>query len=280
MVLSFDLYAKNKAPTRLFDESGAHRYSFPEGDFSLLKGSLEYDVTLYPYVPRFEVDGEAVLTGERLVLDTGESFIFKEVLGAGFYTIVISDIDNKVIRLVREPNRRFIEMHEHFFEAALLLSSAVDPSYVVQLDPKPFSSFYAMKVESLKIEMTLDQYLQDGFNRNDAIYLELLEFFEAFYKVKKLGSDFLPKQIGYARNRGWVLFDLSPGVELSKPGDSPNTPTNLIAHWSMFIDEIGIKIDNLEQLENDLRTRYRANNPYNIAPKRDKTCRALLFQFN
>jgi hypothetical protein len=239
----------------LFDNWGIPRYSAPEGDLAVFTGPFGQNASADFFAPQLYIDGKTVLPGAEFLLETGESFVFRELLGAGFHTIVIRDMDNRVIRLARHIDVRTMEMHLHFMEAALLLSSVVDPRHIVQLGPDPFRSHYVTSVELLAIEMTLDEYLDQQPRQGDPRYQQLLEFFDAFHRVRRLGNDFLPKQIGYVANRGWVLFDFGAGVEILRPKDPSNRPLNLINHWSMQAEVIGLDMTTLERLEDDIRRR-------------------------
>ncbi len=244
--LSKTLVAASDFP--LFSDRGLPLYEYLEGSFL----TDELSIPNLNLTPQIEINGQHVSAGSRLILETGESFILREVLGAGYHTIVLRDIENRAIRLTRHIDQRSLEMQAYYMEAALLLSSVVDPRYIVSLSSQQFQSHYVSVVELLAVEFTLDNYLREARDTSDIRYRELLEFFSAFHRVQSLGSEFIPVQIGYVRNRGWVLMDYGPGVKLLKPNERSNRPLNLINHWAMMNESIGIDFDSIERLEADL----------------------------
>jgi len=241
---------------QLFDQFGIPRYSLPHDGISNLTSENQGGLSVI--APQLEIDRRQVSPGTELILETGESFILQEVLGAGFYTIVLRDSKNRVIRLARHIDKFSLEMNLAYLEAHLLLGSVVDSRHIVQVSLQEFASEYVTVVELLAIRQRLDLFLAEDFDPSSQMYRELLEFLEGFRRVSSLGSDFLPKQIGYVAHRGWVLFDLSPGVKILNPTQDPLRASSLIRYWSQTPMKIGIRSEVIDLLKTHLNLRDRA----------------------
>lgn len=201
---------------------GARAEQFQLFDGGRFRNSYWIDTESYHQGPTFVVNGRAVGAGDTLILDTGETFTFKKLLGAESKTIVILSENEEVIRIPLDTSQLFLQVFKSYPESYRKLSQKMDQKYLVKVLPHQFSSKFSIKVEDLEIVHRLDfATYWEIIELDSQEYLELLEFIWVFRNLAE-SDDTSANQVGYVKGRGWVLFDYSMKMKWSD-----KSPTSL-----------------------------------------------------
>ncbi len=192
----------------------------------------------------FFIGGKPVLGNDRIIFDTGESVIFKHLLGFGDNTIIFEDLYGRAIRIPKTighgddfTSGAIKYMFDGYRQAMSNINYAVAPSRSVKVYQEAFESENVIAVERIEIEETLDTYLSDiHLNRSDQKYSDLLTFLNDF-RIFKYIHEFLPFQIGWVKNRGWVLFDIGASALLNPKGVRSTKLDVLLQFWEDNISE-------------------------------------------
>lgn len=213
----------------------------------------------------FFINGRDVLPGDKIVFETGEFVFFKESLGFGGHSLVFEDDLGRAVRLTREFRRDEVDPSvDGFARSMALINQYLKPEFSVRLLDNQPESENVVFVERIQIQMRLREFLNQDLGGLQAFkYDKLITFLNSFRKFSRL-SDFKPYQIGWVKERGWVLFDIGNKVELASSENEQLSARKLLSLWDIFVPE-----EVYEKLIKDMDRSY--HNSLKVA-----SCRSIL----
>jgi len=196
------------------------------------------------------VVNNVVQAGDQIFFETGESVIFKKVLGEGRNTIIFEDSLGRAVRMNTDfQNTNRVIMFEGYRKSMSVINLTLDESRSVRVLQEQPKSQHILFVEMIEIELNAEEFLRAP-DRRSAKYHSLLDFINSFRVFSVLG-EFAPFQIGWVEKRGWVLFDIGEDAIVAESEQFQSITEELLHEWRGVLPGYII-----EDLERDLHAKF------------------------